>query len=421
MTVSIDGKNNLKLVSLYFLYIFSGILIYFFGPMEYADHNKLLTFFYILNCYLLLFFGFFVGSKSFHLNINKKEGRHASPSKELKLFLFSSVITIFFNSYVIYDLYQNILNSGLDKFGAGAIYYLNLNSEKETGIITMLMTLFSPLSFISINIGVKLYRSLKFNHKLVLYFVVISSLLSYLLKGTNFGIFIVVINILISSYIYSSGVKISKLKSLLIALLLPMFVSLFLYNLGSRLNIDYIPSTIAGVEINRDHFIFNILPVQLSLPASVAGSYISQGYYAVSLMFNYNFDSTLGFGSGYFLLGKFSNILGDDFFKYTYQYKMDELWAYRTQWHTAFVWLSNDFGYYSVFILCFIFGVLSSVVYKDAKRNKGIVSTTLFAVISIILVFIPANNILMSNPFIFMTFYSLFIIWILRTKVYIKC
>ncbi|WP_219625319.1 hypothetical protein, partial [Vibrio parahaemolyticus] len=94
------------------------------------------------------------------------------------------------------------LNSGLDKFGAGAIYYLNLNSEKETGIITMLMTLFSPLSFISINIGVKLYRSLKFNHKLVLYFVVISSLLSYLLKGTNFGIFIVVINILISSYIY---------------------------------------------------------------------------------------------------------------------------------------------------------------------------------------------------------------------------
>lgn len=421
MTILIDGKNSLKLVSLYVFYIFSGILIYFFGPLEYADHNKFLTFLYILNCYFLLFFGFFVGSKVFYLKIIKKEGQHESPSKELKLFLFSSVITIFFNFYVIYDLYQNILNGGLDKFGVGAIYYLNLNSEKETGIITMLMTLFSPLSFLSISVGVRLYRSLKLKNKLVLYLVVMSSLLSYFLKGTNFGVFIVVINILISSYIYFSGIKIPKFKRLLIALFLPLFVSLFLYNLGSRLNIDYIPSTIAGVEINKEHFIFTILPVQLSLPASVAGSYISQGYYAVSLMFNYSFESTLGFGSGYFLLGKLSNVLGDDFFKYTYQYKMDEFWPYRTQWHTAFVWLSNDFGYYSVFILCFIFGVLSSVVYKDARKNKGVVSTTLFSVISIILVFIPANNILMSNPFIFMTFYSLLVIWLIRTKVYMKC
>ncbi|OSP45540.1 O-antigen polymerase [Vibrio cholerae] len=411
----------MKLVSLYVIYIFLGLVIYFFGPIEYADKNKVLTFIYILNCYLLLFLGFFIGSRSFRLNT--KGWRHESPSKdkELNIFIFSSVVTIFFNSYVVYDLYQNILAVGLDKLDSGVVYYLNLNSEKESGIITILMTLFSPFSFISINIGVKLYHKLKVINKLILCFVVISALLSYLLKGTNFGIFIVVVNIFISSYIYSMKFKYSKVKVLFIALFLLMFLFVFLHNLGSRLNIDYIPSTIAGVEINREHFIFTILPIQLSLPMSVAGSYISQGYYAVSLMFCYDFDSTLGFGSGYFLLDKFSSILGDDFFQNTYQYKMDEFWAYRTQWHTAFVWLSNDFGYYSVFALCFIFGILSAVVYKDAKINRGVVSTTLFSVISIILLFIPANNILMSNPFIFITFYSLLIIWLIRTGLYIRC
>lgn len=403
--------------AVYLLYISLSVLLFYFGPLSYPMVNVEVTLMYILLCYGTLFSGMFFGSKFIH--VSGKQGVNLNPKIIYKFF---SIVSILFATFIIYKVSNGYIFDSLMKgvFDSGDAYYSNLQSEKESSVITQLMTFFSPLTILALTLGATLFKEFNLNERLLFILLITINVMSYIVKGTNFGVFLTLVPVIIAIILNSQNGKLFTKKTFSIYLLFSVFLIYFLLAMATRLNIDYIPTRLSGVLINKEFFLFKILPNSVSLSVSVASSYISQGYYGLSLAFNYPFDSTYGFGSGSFILSKFGNLVDPELWNNTYQYKMHDLWSSSIQWHTAFLWLANDVSLFGVFILLFIFGAFSAVVYKEAKINNSFLSKGLFSVITIILFFLPANNILGGNPFIFASFVSLSLLWFLTRRVYLK-
>ncbi len=408
------------MVYLYFGYILLSVLLFYFGPIEYPMVNAEITFIYIILCYSFLFSGFIFGYKFIATASRVKLGI----SSLRIIFLFSAIISIYFALFIIIKLSDGDILSSISTgvLDSGSAYYLNLHREKVGGIVTQLMTLFSPLIILSLSLGVILFKNMNYFEKFILASLVVLNLISYAVKGTNFGMFLTLMPIIVVSALHFSSKRNFHFSrvSILGIVLFVVFILYFLSAMSTRLNMDYIPESLFGISVNKDSILFILFPPGLSMAITAAMSYISQGYYGLSLAFDYPFDSTYGFGSGHFIMNKLGGFVSPDLWASTYQFKMDNIWDSSVQWHTAFVWLANDFSFFGVFPLLFIFGCFSAIVYKNAKIEGSTVSKALFSLVTIILIFLPANNILFGNPFVFTSFFSLFILWILTRRVYLK-
>lgn len=408
----------MKIVSLYFFYILFTVVNYFFGPLEYGDENNLITFMYIVICYSFIFLGIFFGYYSIDV---LKEKSDAIKFSKIRFLSILSLIPITTSLIVVIDLYLSYIHSGDGELTISKLYYANVNSDKSGGLVTTLISITSPLFFYLLVSGVLNYQRFRLVDKILFLSLVIFSVLSYLLKGTNFGLFVIIVTLFVA---FLSKTDSGNKKIIFRAFtIVSIVIVLFILNVGSRLNIDYVPKSISGITINQDNIIVKNLKPSLALGYITASAYPTQGYRAVSLMFNYDFNSMFGIGSGYFTLAKLGYLLGDDAFNETYQYKMNDKWGYRKQWHTAFVWLANDVSYFGVFPLCLLLGMLAGIIYKAVKINRCAIDISLFSIIVIILMFVPANNILMSNPLVFFSFFSLFFLWLFlnRDRIKIRC
>lgn len=402
---------------LYFIYILFSLFLFYFGPLSYPMVNVEVTLLYIILCYGSLFSGLLFGNKfiSTTVKVNSRNNLNS-------LFIVFSIISILFASYIISSLSKGGITDSLltGMFRSGDAYYSNLNLKKESSLITQFMTLLSPLTILSLTLGVVLFKYFSFYLKLLFFILIFVNLMSYIVKGTNFGVFLTFTPLIIASILHYKSKSFFSKKLILSLMLFIFFLLYFVSAMATRLNIDYIPNSLSGIDVNKDFFLFSIFPNSLAVAITVASSYISQGYYGLSLAFSYPYTTTSGFGSGGFIIDKFGKFVDPDLWFYTYQAKMDHVWDSSVQWHTAFLWLANDVSLFGVFLLMFLFGIFAAVIYKDAKIENSILSKALFSIISIILIFLPANNILGGNPFIFTSFFSLSLVWFLTRRVYIK-
>ena len=240
---------------------------------------------------------------------------------------------------------------------------------------------------------------------------------TYLIKGTNFLIIFLALTIVIVSFVSgklnAKGIaKISIMKKALF--LLAIFY--FFYSISSRMQFDIIPTAIYQISVDTEHVLFKYLPDEISLPLMLGSSYVSQGYYGLSLATTYDFPGTLGLGNGLFLMGKLDPLARLEIWESTYQAQMQAIWDPRIHWHTAYVWFANDIGLYGVIFIMAIIGYFFSLVLRDAIENKSALAIILLPLYAIMLLFMPANNIIFNAPMLFMSFTSLNILWIFSKK-----
>ncbi|MEH6531465.1 MAG: hypothetical protein V7735_09045, partial [Photobacterium frigidiphilum] len=382
-------------------------------------------------CYCSLFFGMYLSSKSISTESRFKIGTEKNSNLSRVIFFSSSIVSIVIASLVVLkmagelNIFELLVKS---IFNPGAMYYENMSKTAESSVLTQLITLTSPLTICLIAFSGTIIRNKSWLYKITLMFVVLLNVFTFLLRGTNFGVFLFIIVFIISVHMTFDGDKIKKkpiryqtlIKNTFICLIGFLFVSYFVSTMASRLGSNYIPDTLFYIYVDKNSLLFDIFPPSIAVALLSAGMYFSQGYYGLSLSFNYMFTSTHGIGSGYFLLSKFNQYFRDDVFESTYQYKMDHLWDSRIQWHTAFTWLANDIGHLMVIPLMFIFGLFVSLVYQSAKNENSFLSIGLFSIQSVILIFLPANNIMGNNGFVFMSFTTLSFLWLINNKFTLK-
>jgi len=141
---------------------------------------------------------------------------------------------------------------------------------------------------------------------------------------------------------------------------------------------------------------FKVLGKELGFGiANIVSLYMSGGYYGLSLCLSLPFVWTYGLGSSYTLNMIFVRIFGsENQLINTYPARMEARygWPALTRWNTIFPWLASDFSFWGAILLFLPFSAIYSLSWKEAVDYQNPISIVLFSILTVGVVYIPANN-----------------------------
>ena len=171
---------------------------------------------------------------------------------------------------------------------------------------------------------------------------------------------------------------------------------------------------------DTDNIIFKILGDKLGYGFSaLITSYLSSGYYGLSLCLQLPFIWCFGVGNSYALSVFANRFLGwENMYYQSYLYRMEETFGRNglRSWNTIFPWLASDLTFPGVIILFLFVGYIWSVAWDEILKYRNPISIVLFANISLGLIFVPANNQLFSGIDACMTTPFVIIMWLVCHK-----
>jgi hypothetical protein len=173
---------------------------------------------------------------------------------------------------------------------------------------------------------------------------------------------------------------------------------------------------------DTDHFIFKILGNKLGLGFTVLlTGYLSSGYYGLSLCFKLPFEWTYGIGNSYFMSKLISLVFNtSEIYENTYLNRMSEEFGrdgLRT-WNTVFPWLASDFTFLGTLLIFIFVGYFWQTAWLEIVKYRNPVSILLFSILSLGLVFVPANNQLFNSIDTFISTTSTILFWLIFHKKY---
>jgi hypothetical protein len=425
-------KRRFWILLLIELYQLGTLALFLVSPVNFYSKNIPLMVLFVL-LYQLVFVGGFIYA-TLRLETTPQEITDLKPfSHRLKpiiirfrtfwkktdinlFFLFVILLSILFSyiSMVRYSLTfdpRQILNDLVFAIRNTHEAYLRnwnqLSLYSGSSLETMIFTFLAPFIYIIGPIGLYSFRKLNIANRILLLFSFFADGLTYVIRGTNIGVFRIIILIMVLLALKLSTSKVfQRYKALIIttvASLGAIFLFYFFSTIGDR--IATVPKMMAGRFVDYGNFLFKVLPKVLWTPLIVLTSYLSQGYLGFAYSFNYPFTSTFGLGNNYFFIGQFKRF-GLDILPMTYLGKMNFVWDAQMNWHTFYTWIANDVSYYGVFIVMFLLGIMTSLIIHDA-RSGNYYAIGLLPLYTIMLVFLPANNVVMSTPITSMSFMAL--------------
>jgi hypothetical protein len=159
-----------------------------------------------------------------------------------------------------------------------------------------------------------------------------------------------------------------------------------------------------------DHPILRAFGERGQFALVMAAAYASNGYYGLSLALGLNFHSTFGLGHAPFLMKAYSDLVGSDaLYEQSYTYRLRELgWDDLRVWSTMFPWIANDIGFLMMPVLMLVIGWIFGGTWRDAVLAREDRAAIVFAFMTIMIAYIPANSqlTLVSDS------YFSFVVWI---------
>ena len=140
-------------------------------------------------------------------------------------------------------------------------------------------------------------------------------------------------------------------------------------------------------------------------------SYLCQGYYALSLALEMGILPIAIGGSSWFTI-MLASRFGEDPTTHTYMYALESMGIDMSMnWHTAYVWLANDFTFIGVPIFLFLVGRYFAIVWQDCINRRNDFAFIVMPMFVLMVFYLFANNQVFSSMFI--TFVIWFIIYLL--------
>lgn len=145
-------------------------------------------------------------------------------------------------------------------------------------------------------------------------------------------------------------------------------------------------------------------------------SYLSQGYYAMSLSLTQKWTPMFGLGNSKFVMDLISDHM-IDIRQYTYQSKLEKYgWSSTNHWHSIYTWLANDVSFYGVIVVMFLIGAIFAMMFQDAIVTKNPLARASIFFYILMLLFIPCNNQIAQSNENLCGFSLLVLLWILCGK-----
>lgn len=188
---------------------------------------------------------------------------------------------------------------------------------------------------------------------------------------------------------------------------------------GSGAVTGYFPA--ADIFADQNHPLVRHLPLAIRAGVISLSSYLTQGYYALSLCLDKPFIPMWGIGNSMFLYRNLSKLLGDESIaRMPYPVRIEaDGWDAYVYWSSIYPWLASDFSFLGTVLVIFLIGRLFAMSWLDSIRGENPFAVAALAQFSIMLYYFPANNQCLQSGESFMSLWVVIVLWLVTRKRYV--
>ncbi len=392
------------------------LLLFFLGPLIWYTPNNLKLLLFLSANILFICLGYFYG-------VNKITKESDFPKRNyirlarilIKVSLIFAIITFLNNlnldSLSLQEISRKILATIKNPEKA---YSDRGNANFGGKIFTYLTVIMAPITWPAIPIGLYFLKKLKFQEKILLFLLILFEALSWFIIGTNKGIIDIMLVILWVFILKTPQTKRKLILSLFVVGLIAVVIVNFVNNIGGRL--AYVNVLVS------DHYRINKNWIDEGGNLSIfqkgiiyLTSYLTQGYYGLSLGMESSSSYVLGIGSSYFLIENFKEILGIDLSSKLIQFKIASTgWSALGNWHSLYLSIANEVGFILVPVVMMFYAYMFGLSINNLKKQFSYMSFVVSILMFILFVYVPANNQLMQYSKTAFLFLTIIPIWLLK-------
>jgi hypothetical protein len=157
------------------------------------------------------------------------------------------------------------------------------------------------------------------------------------------------------------------------------------------------------------------MPSGLRRPTIALAGYLTQGYYGLSLALERPYVPTYGLGGSQFLARVGSRLVHSPKFEdrpYPMRVERADGWDAYGLWSTFYSWVASDVTFPGVLILMALMGRLLAMSWLDTLEGSNPFAVGAFAVLTLMVVYLPANDQLLSSGESTVAFVGLLALWL---------
>lgn len=403
----IRPSNLQKFLPLLFfqLYLWGTVLVFFFGPWPWPVRNPFQLVFFLTVCHFALALGYALSIFWYRIQLKPVRVKPAWIWFVLVFGLFwilpkywIRLSVISFNPFRFFEMIQTGLS---DPLGTYRQFHDSGFGGNASNVLLYLNILFAPIAYAAIPLGLFYWEKLNAFQKTILGIVILGELGTWLARGTNKGVFDFAI---LSIWMILAGHPglLRRGKTFKRFLLICFCVFLFIFA-GSFFNARHgtlgkqtrAYDPIVRISADYDRPIMQLTPVVLRPLVVMASSYLTAGYYALSLALEKPFVPCYGLGNSFFLTRITRRLFKTDYISdRSYPGRLEAAHGIdrHVRWHTFYTWWASDVSFYGVVLIVFIAGWFLAMTWMDCLLYRHAVSVILFSLTATLVYYLPANN-----------------------------
>lgn len=413
-------------------YLAFTVILFAIGPWPWPVENPYSLYSFLIAAQFALFFGYiFALSRKPTIYTGRwTTGQLFNVSLMFGLIwvLPNFVIRLGLPSLDLSEIFTKLL-FGLTDPGSAYVERLALEKDADnTGsLIAYLTIMVNAFLLMLLPLGLTFWTRLLPWKKCLFLLWIVLDICTWIASGTNKGLADLLILVPVFLIVRNPAL-IAKLNALRIFIFLSilsvgLYIFLIFFSSGmesrpgsaSRTGADY---TI-GIEYDTSNIILKALPDVVQGGVASFCSYLTQGYYGLSMSLAKPFVWSYGLGHSYYLPSWYQKIDPTSdiaMLSYPGRVSLDSGWGYFDRWHSIYPWIASDIGFPGAVVAMFFLGMLFCKVWLDILWCKNPIAITLFAMLLILLFYVPANNQIFAFPANAVGFFVLFFWWILTRK-----
>ena len=404
------------------VYLMVTVLLFAFGPWRWPVRNPLELYSFLFYSQIALFFGYSLGA------LRRPRGYYAGWSAG-KLIAISLVLNLTLlvptslsrTGSMVPNMIEGLRNPGV-------VYYLKIERGAAGGnLIEYIRILLAPILTIYFPLAVFFWPRISRKLKIASIFVTIWLAAIWIAIGTNKGVadvFLLLPWLLWASNMSGIFKLGRKFKMALVAGAVTLFVLFFVVftngfvarTNGGTYSLEYL-----GAIVDQEHPMVRLLPSNVSAGVIALSSYLTQGYYGLSLSLQVPFLPNYGIGNSMFLYKNAAEVLNKpDLETRPYPLRLQQYgWDGYLYWSSIYPWIASDVTFPGTILVVALIGYLFARTWLETVYTRNPFAVAVYAQFSIMLFYFSANNQLFQNGEGVFGFLGLLSLWLLSRRKFV--
>jgi hypothetical protein len=402
------------------------VFVFVFGPWPWPVQNQLTLYTFLFLAQAALLWGYLSGGK-----VESARTSYIGKLSSAQLLRLSVWLNI---PWTILYHYLKLGPEGFSAAGivaqvvAGAMdpgqaYVDKLDAPTHSTPILYVYMLLSPILWLAVPLGIASWRTLSLKMKTAIVFIVSAHCATWVALGTTKGI---------ADYAAITAISIAATRrgplrarktlwkpgtlrrTAVLLCAVSALVLYFSYSHSSRNNgrINMVDKD-AGIRLDMNNIFIAGLPTPIQIAVAKGSSYLSQGYYGLSLDLAEPFEWSYGAGHSTALTGIVKKLTDFDASELTYMARAQHGgWDMYEKWSSIYPWLASDLTFPGTLVLLFLLGRLLASVWADVQSGKNPYALPLFVMLTVGVFYFPANDQILSMNETLFAFWGLLYLWI---------